>query len=391
MKKYTSYLCYLLFATVLLSACSNVVTERLQHRELVNIPRSFEVKYKIVYEKNQPYLFLQAPVHNYKLSLRVYTNYDKNPELIWTSEPDFRDSMTQVIHKVKIDVTIPQFALDIRVVNSNQQILFHDIAYLQGLSSISEILYLTDENGTPILDNYLKAEQSFKLTHNSDSILKFYIKYYEESFNPAPPPQSQNSGFFNAANKTYNQLFVVNRGRELKLSEEGLYFIQTDTASNKGIYINYFGPDYPSMTRLGDLVLATRYITTDTEYNKMRNAANIKVAFDEYWLARNKKETEAKRLISLYYNRMMEANRLFPTTKEGWKTDMGMIFTVFGRPDIIRRYSDKVVWYYSQTPGRYPVEFVFAQFTGQYILERSGNLKEPWSAEILKWRIGQAE
>ena len=39
---------------------------------------------------------------------------------------------------------------------------------------------------------------------------------------------------------------------------------------------------------------------------------------------------KAKSLIAIYYNRIQNANLHFTTFKEGWKTDRGMIYVVFG-------------------------------------------------------------
>jgi GWxTD domain-containing protein len=242
----------------------------------------------------------------------------------------------------------------------------------------------------PLLRNYLKTDDFFKIGHNKSSVLNFYIDFYGEEFAPAPPPASKNNGFLNPSTETIKQNFTVLKGRELKLSEKGIFYIRTDSTANDGIFISYFGEDFPSLSNVNELVLATRYITKNEEYDKMTSAENMKTALDQYWLSRNKNEQEAKRLISLYYNRMKEANRFFTYGKQGWKSDRGMIYTIFGKPQIVRKYEDKCIWYYSHSSGRNPVEFVFNLYNGQYLLERSGILKEAWNAEIIKWRLGKA-
>ena len=81
---------------------------------------------------------------------------------------------------------------------------------------------------------------------------------------------------------------------------------------------------------------------SNEEYKKLLNAENPKTVLDEFWLSRNKNESEAKQLIKTYYNRAKEANRLFSYAKEGWKTDMGMIFIIFGRPAMVKKFSNKI-------------------------------------------------
>lgn len=374
---------------LIFSATSTLNAQKLQNRELNIFPQNFEVVHKCIFENNVPQLVISVPAYNYRLGLKAYSGYPGKAVLLWQSERDFRDSITELPHKLPIDVTSQDFALEIRITNSNNQVLFYDINYVNASDPETQI-YLTDVNGMPLLSNYLKEDEFFKITHNNEFILNFYLKFYPTSLAPAPPPASKNSSYFNPAAQVHKQQFSVARGRELKLSDEGLYFIQTDSTAKEGVFMGFYGADFPSLSRVADLVLATRYITKNEEYLKMTSASNIKMALDEYWLARNKKETEAKRLISLYYNRMKEANRRFSTVKEGWKSDMGMIYTIFGKPQIVRKFKDKTVWYYSHGNGRNPVEFLFLNYGNQFILDRSSTLREPWNGEIMNWRLGRA-
>jgi GWxTD domain-containing protein len=379
----------LFFLLLYLTVSQSVFAQKLHLRELTLFSKNFELKYKCIFENDKAFLIVSAPAYNYRLGLKVYADYTSKSNLVWQSEPEFRDSISETVHKVPLDLELSNFALEIKVVNSNKQLLYHDIAYVSA-SDISTQLYIIGSDGLPLLRNYLKEDDFFKISHNKSSVLNFSVAYYGEEAMPAPPPASKNNGFFNPQNQVVSQNFTVLRGRELKLSEKGIFYIQTDSSATDGIYISYFGEDFPALSNVNELVLATRYITKNEEYDKMNSASNMKAALDEYWLSRNKNEQEAKRLISLYYNRMKEANRFFTFVKQGWKTDMGMIYTVFGKPQIVRKYNDKTIWYYSHAAGRDPVEFVFICYKDQYLLDRSGSLKEPWNAEIMKWRLGRA-
>jgi len=377
------------FLLMLLSVGNVLYAQKLQHRELTVFSKNFELNYKCIFENDKAFLIVSAPAYNYRISLKAYTDYPAKVNLIWQSEPEFRDSLSETVHKIALDVSASDFALEIKVINSNKQLLYHDICYVSS-SDITTQLYILDSDGMPLLRNYLKSDDFFKIGHNNSSVLNFNIDYFGEETAPAPPPASKNNGFYNTNQETAKQNFTVLKGRELKLSEKGIFYIRTDSTATDGIFISYFGDDFPSLSNVNELVLATRYITKNEEYDKMTSAENMKTALDQYWLSRNKNEQEAKRLISLYYNRMKEANRFFTYGKQGWKSDRGMIYTIFGKPQIVRKYEDKCIWYYSHSSGRNPVEFVFNLYNGQYLLERSGILKEAWNAEIIKWRLGKA-
>jgi GWxTD domain-containing protein len=381
---------FLFCSIILFSSCSSVITEKLQNRSLITFPDNFEVKQKLVFEENQAYLYIQAPVQYYKLELRAYENESNKTNLIWTSPIEFSDSASHLIHKVKIDLSLNSFALDIRLLNSSNEALYYDLIYANKEESEFTI-YLQDSKNQIIFDNYVSSNQTFRIRHQSKETEKLFIRYFPVSFSPAPPPYSKNSGYFDALNAKYEELFETKVNKDLKISEKGLYFIQLDTNSNKGIYLNLFDADFPKMTNVQDLILATRYITKNDEYEKMVNSKELKKSLDEFWLSRNKKENDAKRMISIYYNRIKEANKYFSLAKEGWKSDMGIIYTIFGKPNIVRKYSDKIIWYYTQNEDRNPVEIVFDKEYGQFVLDRSPSLQESWNAEIAKWRLGRVK
>ena len=88
---------------------------------------------------------------------------------------------------------------------------------------------------------------------------------------------------------------------------------------------------------VNDLDLAikqTAYIATMEEVNKMDSCKNQKdklTSFLNFW--KNKKPSMEE-----YFARVDYANEKFKTHREGWKTDMGMVFIIFGAPDNIDRH-----------------------------------------------------
>lgn len=94
----------------------------------------------------------------------------------------------------------------------------------------------------------------------------------------------------------------------------------------------------------------------------------------EFWKRRDPDpDTEENEIERDYYNRIEEANSLFRTEgKEGWLTDRGRIFILFGSPldriqfpqggDPYNRCRE--IWYY----GNFPVVFIDSSCTGIYEL-----------------------
>jgi hypothetical protein len=88
-----------------------------------------------------------------------------------------------------------------------------------------------------------------------------------------------------------------------------------------------------------------------------------------------------------------DANALFTSYKEGWKTDRGMIYTVMGPPVSMTKEADSETWIY-QSAGSEDLRFVFKKISNifsnnHYELFRDKSYDRPWFLAIDRWRKGQ--
>ena len=91
---------------------------------------------------------------------------------------------------------------------------------------------------------------------------------------------------------------------------------------------------------------------------------------------------------------MHESNKLFTSFQEGWKTDRGMIYIVFGAPNKVTKTKNGEIWTYGVSGNSASVVFSFLKiinpFTeNDYYLERSESYKEPWYQAVDMWRQGR--
>ncbi len=112
-----------------------------------------------------------------------------------------------------------------------------------------------------------------------------------------------------------------------------------------------------------------KYIADKKEWDNLKRASKDEKfsAFKKFWDRRDPSPgTEENEWMDQYYYRVAYANANFGGFREGWKTDMGMIFIIFGPPSDIERHpfdSDQKpyeIWYY-YTINR---NFVFQDRTG---------------------------
>lgn len=331
----------------------------------------------------------EHPKSNYILDVQVYPHQSKET-LLYHEVLDFQTVELGQAQSLKLGdfkVGGQPLVLKLQIASPQKKLLSTQLFYLNGPErQIGQEIYLEHSDGRPFLGSYAKAKEILQLASAADSIQLFCIDFFPKSQAPAPPPYSNNSGIFLGQNQSPKARFWVKKGQELRLSQEGLYWIRSDSNASQGIYLNYFGEDFPKINRIKDLILGSRYITKNIEYNKMNKAESPKKALDEFWLARSRKEAVARKLIKSYYGRMEYANQSFSSYKEGWKTDRGIIYTIFGSPQLIRQTNKELHWYYGSSRGRYPVHFTFSAYEGQWILQRSSQYRSAWNAEVLNWR-----
>jgi GWxTD domain-containing protein len=154
--------------------------------------------------------------------------------------------------------------------------------------------------------------------------------------------------------------------------------------------------EYPRVTRLRQMTEALVYLASEKEFNAIRAVATEderRRKFDQFWLQLGETPQAAANLIKQYYTRMEEANRLFSSFKEGWKTDRGMVYMIFGPPSLIETRYRTEQWSYSTG-----VTFLFQRETTQrgdlpflnWTLQRDAFYEWFWQKEIGRWRGGHA-
>lgn len=108
--------------------------------------------------------------------------------------------------------------------------------------------------------------------------------------------------------------------------------------------------NYPNVQSAREMAAPLIYLMDRKEHEKLMSLESpyeLKAAVDRFWLSNIGDQTTAKAVLSLFYDRVEKANKLFGNYKEGWKTDMGMMYVLFGPPWYIDRRLDGMWWSYS--------------------------------------------
>ncbi|MHB1050806.1 MAG: GWxTD domain-containing protein [Bacteroidota bacterium] len=109
----------------------------------------------------------------------------------------------------------------------------------------------------------------------------------------------------------------------------------------KGFFVRW-GNMPLSITDLDLAIKQARYIAKDNEFAAFENAdtdEKKRALFDEFWKRRDPNPaTSRNEFMEEYYSRVDYANKNFSHYIPGWRTDMGMVFIIFGSPNNVERH-----------------------------------------------------
>lgn len=294
-----------------------------------------------------------------------------------------------------MDIYTPgRYFLELSFRDLNKMTVSYAIMYLdhRNANSQNNFLLTAPNSETPLFRNYVDSAEHFNLRYYNPSVKKFFVRYYKTKNSPAPPPYSIERSA-PQPNPDSSWWMDLSGNPEISLSKTGYYRFTTDSFSPAGIAVSRFHPGFPEITDVRQLLYPLRYLTMKSEYMEMDTAQNIKRAVDKFWLSCTGSQERAREVIRNYYNRVAAANNLFSTEKEGWKTDRGMIYLIFGPPNNVYRNVSTETWSYSPDVGGGGVNFVFSHsnsgFTDQeFVLNRNSDFKVNWIQAVDSWRQG---
>ncbi len=258
----------------------------------------------------------------------------------------------------------------------------------------SQNFKLTALNGSPMLENTVNENDIFRIVYQRRAVDRLFIRYSGKPQPPATTPLAPAPA--KALNFKADSVWVqsYSPNTNFMFGYEGIYLIQTDTAKQDGLVLMNFGPSYPKEDRTAQLVQPIQYLTASAEYQKLSKAGNPKKMMDDFWLAATGSTDKARMLIRVFYTRMNYANQFFTDFKEGWKTDRGMVYLIYGLPNNIMKGSDTETWEYTSKQQADPIAFVFdkipSPFSENYYVLRRGDAQPTyWRQAVDSWRKGK--
>lgn len=261
-------------------------------------------------------------------------------------------------------------------------------------AKLSDRFTLLDEGGTrPQLKNYANVGETVIIGDVAGTHKTLFGFRYQHEFDAASSPMNTASRP-TPKSLAIDSMLTITTGQPFVLPKEGLYYFMEDTTDANGIGLVVADRRFPKLTRPEKLIRPVLYMSTSTEISELNQAQDVKKAFDRYWLSlMSGNEEVAKKTLKAYFDRVEEANRLFTTYKEGWKTDKGMIYIVLGAPDRVQRNREREVWVYNRRASVSEINFTFTKKPNQFVedhyeLVRYIEYQPVWYPIVEAWRTG---
>jgi GWxTD domain-containing protein len=342
--------------------------------------------------------FFARPQH-LRVAYAAYLNYESNDQSLVDSINAPLRKLVRNASGVYFDFKIARQKLKlpavllVKISNRNDQdhVLVHDIALTEANWKKNYVVQ-NGATGLPLFRNFIVENETVIISAFGGSNVGELVRY-EYNFTPALPPMILPEK--QKATPTIKPLeTLVFSDKPVFLLKPGLYGIKLENKVVDGI-LKMEGT-FPELTAAPDLIAPLIYLTTSAEREKLYKSPDPKAALDKFWLNISPNQNHARRLIKTFYRHVAVANFLFTAHKPGWQTDRGMIYVVFGPPDMVRRSEGSEEWLYLATTYHNEVRFVFSRkdntFTQNYYeLVRSPGFEAVWYGTVEQWRNGIIE
>ena len=289
-----------------------------------------------------------------------------------------------------------KFVLRLIMTDINRKVEFQNFIRIEKVTKLaSNYFLLTDTIGNVIFKNHMATHTPFRLSYSGGPASEYYVSYYSREFPLALPPYSStNESSFELEPDT---TFMVPAGQPLAFNDPGFYHFRVDTSGWDGYTLYSYYNEFPFVAKINHLAPPLRYLTTKKEYANLTELAGdreqLKLAIDDFWLNRTGSVERSKILLEAYYRRVQEANIHFSSYLEGWKSDRGIIYIIYGPPNKVYRSTNGESWIYGDENSSLSYYFNFLRVKNpfsdnDFYLDRMPAYRYGWGQAIESWRNG---
>lgn len=285
------------------------------------------------------------------------------------------------------------YYLELDVFDVNKKTKYSKGVNIRKDNQSGEQNFLITRNGKIVFGNSFSPGEEITVEFNRAITSGITVDCFKKDFPPAAPPFSNKQPDENKYLPDSNFIiFPVNGEFKITTPQNGFYHLRP-SSDKEGLTILTFDNTFPGVGDVDEMIDCTRYLMNKTEYDGCKNSPDKKDAIDHFWIDIGGSNERAKELLKRYYGRVKEANKYYTSYTQGWKTDRGMVFVVFGPPSHVYRSVKGEIWIYGVESNPHSLRYTFNKTKNpfsdnDFILERSQFLKDPWYNAVDYWRQG---
>ncbi|WP_420385239.1 GWxTD domain-containing protein [Roseivirga sp.] len=398
---------YLLSLSLLLTSTLLSAQQRMSSAELSYLydqEHEFLTRYKVAALGNHYKVYFNFMLNNgnvrisdYQLSYDIRNSYiDEKPV-----SGSVKIDTTQVV-----DVAFRQFTYELEFFKEENDKLmvidiynvvrdehfYLDVPLVEGNIKPTPFLIFEKDKDIPFFSKYINRNYQVRLMSPFDESLNYEISGVENNRGIAPPP-------FDEVNRNepsltaLDTLYGTTEGEVFEFYNEGFYTINASDYPDLSYKVLVADEYYPYFGEYPELIQPLIYVSTNDEYKDMRESDDVRSAFEEFvnnTISAN--ERISKDFIKYYFRRIRKSARLFTEDREGWKTDRGMVYQVFGNPIQVFRNEKTELWVFPSEEGgriRFIFDIVYEDGITRYKLIRGKRYRESWMLAVSQWRTGR--
>jgi len=264
---------------------------------------------------------------------------------------------------------------------------------LKGVPYSEQNFMLLNEDGSIHWDNFTRGDEKLRIKLSDPSVKELYISWYAPKFSPAIvpfAPVKPNELKSLESTPAFKIDIVDGKSAPLSFKDLGIYLFHLKVNEKRGFSVFKFFKEFPYVATDAQRLFALRYLNPRFEFEDLMNM-KPEDAVSEFWYFKSRKQDRSDDMVRTYYSRVQRANELFTSYKEGWKTDRGMIFMIYGSPDKVYKFKDREVWEYGYNAFYSGLRFSFSRevnpFTqNDFRLFRQAHYEPSWQGIVENWR-----
>ncbi|HCI55385.1 MAG TPA: GWxTD domain-containing protein [Bacteroidales bacterium] len=300
-----------------------------------------------------------------------------------------------------------EYMAEVKIMDKIRDLMIQSFVPFNTLSELNRYNFYAREHfrKSELLKPYVRKDEFFNVIYGRKKIDSLFIAVYKPS-DEIPYPPSMILPERSIVTKPDTVVAIpYSDTLPLMLPQKGIFLFKTARDINEGYTIFNFGQDFPTMNKPEEMIKPLVYLLPQEKADSMAASPKPKVALDEFWLSCGGGNIEkARELIRIFYTRTIFANYYFTSWKEGWRTDRGMIYIIYGPPDKLYKSYENETWGYrkpvvrSGWGTRYSVKEDYLFFTfkkrnnvfsdNDFYLSRSESVVTFWDKAVQSWRKG---